>query len=65
MDYTLEQAIERAFDRCNLEGEDSDIYNQMYKYKAIRDKMAEANTEVVIVQMTEDGRYIGDWYLYR
>ena len=33
----LEAAVNKAFDRANLEGEDSDIYNQMYRYKAIRD----------------------------
>ena len=32
----LEQAIERAFDRCNLIGEDCDIYRVLYSYKAIR-----------------------------
>ena len=46
MAYTLEQAIERAFDRCNLEGEDSDIYNQMYKYKAIRDLPEDQQGEI-------------------
>lgn len=35
--YTLEQAKERAFDYCNLEGDDCDIYNVLYRYKAIRD----------------------------
>lgn len=37
---TLEQAKQRAFDRCNLqdccEG-DIDIYKEMYRYKAIRE----------------------------
>lgn len=31
----LEKAIERAFDRCNLIGEDVDIYEILYSYKAI------------------------------
>lgn len=33
----LEQAIQRCFDRCNLEGENVDIYKYMYQYKAIRE----------------------------
>jgi hypothetical protein len=31
----LEKAIQRAFDRCNLIGEDVDIYEILYSYKAI------------------------------
>lgn len=34
--YSLEQAKQRAFDRCNLEGDDCKIYNILYQYKAIR-----------------------------
>ena len=35
----LETAIQRCFDRCNLdpEGESVDIMKYMYQYKAIRD----------------------------
>ena len=33
----LRKAIEKAFDRCNLIGEDCDIYSVLYKYKAIRE----------------------------
>lgn len=35
----LEKAIERCFDRCNLDesGESLDIYYYMFKYKAIAD----------------------------
>ena len=33
----LETAIQRATDRCNLIGEDVDIYKIMYQYKAIRE----------------------------
>ena len=32
----LEQAVQRCFDRCNLIGESVDIWQEMYKYKAIR-----------------------------
>ena len=37
MAMTKEQAIERAFDRCNLIGENVDILHVMYQYKAIRE----------------------------
>lgn len=33
----LETAIQRCFDRCNLAGEDVQIYKYMYQYKVIRD----------------------------
>lgn len=33
----LEKAIQRCIDRCNLIGEDADIYSIMYQYKAIRE----------------------------
>lgn len=34
---SLEKAIERAFDRCNIEGYDCEIYKYLYAYKAIRE----------------------------
>ncbi len=37
MAMTKEQAIERVFDRCNLIGEEVDILNIMYQYRAIRE----------------------------
>lgn len=37
MAMTKEQAIERAFDRCNLIGQNVDILNIIYQYKALRD----------------------------
>lgn len=33
----LENAIERAFHKCNLAGESRDIYGILYSYKAIRE----------------------------
>lgn len=33
----LEKAIERAFDRCNMIGEEVDIYKVLYSYKAIKE----------------------------
>lgn len=32
----LEKAIDRAFDRCNLQGDECDIYSVLYRYKVIR-----------------------------
>ena len=37
MAMSLEKAIQRAFDRCNLEGSDCEVYNILYQYKAIRE----------------------------
>lgn len=34
---SLEKAKQRAFDRCNLEGENCEIYGVLYQYKAIRE----------------------------
>lgn len=42
----LEKAIQRAFDRCNLEGEDCDIYSILYQYKAIRELPEEKIDEI-------------------
>jgi hypothetical protein len=37
MAMTKEQAIERAFDTCNLIGENVDILQVIYRYKALRE----------------------------
>ena len=37
---TINEAKQRAFDRCNLQncfGGDIDIYKEMYKFKALRE----------------------------
>ena len=34
---SLDKAIQRCIDRCNLAGSDCDIYEFMYQYKVIRD----------------------------
>jgi len=44
--YSIEQAKQRAFDRCNLEGEDCEIYNILYQYKAIRELPQEEIDEI-------------------
>lgn len=46
MAMTLEQAKQKAFDRCNLIGEDCDIYSVLYRYKAIRDLPDEQIDEI-------------------
>ena len=33
----LEKAVEKAFDKANLMGEDADIYKALYSYKIIRE----------------------------
>lgn len=46
MALTLKEATQRVFDRCNLEGEDTDIWNMMFKYKVIRDLSDEQQEEI-------------------
>ncbi len=46
MALSLKDAIQRAFDRCNLEGEETDIWNMMYKYKVIRELDEEKQEEI-------------------
>lgn len=31
-----QKTIDRIFDLCNLEGEDCEIYNVMYRFKSVR-----------------------------
>lgn len=49
----LETAIERCFDRCNLDpdGESMDIYKHMYKYKSIRE-LPESQFEAVYDELS-------------
>lgn len=42
----LATAKERAFDRCNLIGEECDIYSVLYSYKAIRELSSEEIDEI-------------------
>lgn len=46
MKLTLEQAIDRAFDRCNLIGDECDIYSVLYKYKVIRNQPDEVIDQI-------------------
>ena len=42
----IETAVDRIFDRCNLMGENCDIYSVMYRYKVIRE-LPEAEREQI------------------
>ena len=46
MKYTKEQATQKAFDLCNLEGENTDIFNQMNKFSILRN-LPEADRDQV------------------
>ena len=50
----LEKAIQKCFDRCNLDpdGESMEIYKHMYRYKAIRE-LPEDEFEKVYDQLAE------------
>ena len=42
----LAKIIDRAFDRCNLIGEDCDIYSVLYSYKSIA-KLSQAEIDEI------------------
>ena len=42
----LEKAINRAIDRCNLIGDNCDLYSVLYSYKAIRELPEEKVDEI-------------------
>ncbi len=42
----LQAAIEKCFDRCNLIGIDCDVYEQMMRYKAIREQSDEEQDQI-------------------
>ena len=50
----LDTAIQRCFDRCNLDpdGESVDIYKYMYQYKAIRE-LPDEDFEKVFDEISE------------
>ena len=41
-----ETAIERVFNRCNLIGEDVDIYEIMMQYKVLREKTIDEQEDI-------------------
>lgn len=51
-DKKVASAVEKAFNRANLEGEDSDIYNHIYAYKALRELPTE-QIEVIYDYLAE------------
>ena len=42
----LDKAIQRCFDRCNLIGINCDVWEQMMRYKAIRDLPEKAQDQI-------------------
>ena len=42
----FEQAVEKCFHRCNLIGEDVDIFHEMNRYKVLREASPEVREEV-------------------
>jgi hypothetical protein len=55
-------AVERCFDRCNLIGEDVDIWAQMMRYKALREASEAMQEEAYISIATRLGFISNDWY---
>lgn len=49
---TLEKTIRRCIDRCNLIGENVDIYSVMFQYKAIRE-LPEMEADAVYDEIAE------------
>lgn len=49
----LEKAIERAFNRCNLIGEDVDVYKILYSYKAIQE-LPDEEVEKIYEEIVKD-----------
>lgn len=42
---SFEKSIDKCFDRCNLIGEDVDIWHEMNKYKVLREASEELRDE--------------------
>jgi hypothetical protein len=55
-------AVERCFDRCNLIGEDVDIWEQMMRYKALREATEAKQEAAYITIATRLGFIASDWY---
>lgn len=49
----LDKAIERCFNRCNLEGTNCDVIKIMYQYKAIRE-LPEKEFDAVYDELVKD-----------
>lgn len=46
MENKIMVAVEKCFDRCNLVGEDVDIYKEMNRYKALRELSSESREQI-------------------
>lgn len=58
MRLTLDQAIDRAFDKCNLIGEDCEIYDVLYSYKIIREQPEEVIEQIYEAIAQDLGFYL-------
>lgn len=54
-------AVERCFDRCNLIGEDVDIWKEMMRYKAIREA-SEAQQEEAYIDIATRLGFMSDYW---
>lgn len=43
---TLQKAIDRCFDRCNLIGSDCDVWAEMMRYKSIREQSEDRQDQI-------------------
>ena len=43
---TLEKAIDRCFDRCNLIGTSCDVWAEMMRYKSIREQPVDRQDQI-------------------
>lgn len=46
MENKIIAAVEKCFDRCNLVGEDVDIYKEMNRYKVLRELSYERREQI-------------------
>lgn len=56
-----QKAVERCFERCNLIGEDADIWEQMMRYKALREATEQMQEEAYISIATRLGFISNYW----
>lgn len=54
-------AVERCFHRCNLIGEDVDIWEQMMRYKALREASEALQEEAYISIAVRLGFISNEW----
>ena len=54
-------ALEKCFDRCNLIGENVDIWQEMMRYKAIREASEALQEETYLAIATRLGFISNNW----